>query len=165
MMSPASARRGVDAGEASTPTQQFTLRIPMIPVGKGRPRFQRSTGRTYTPAQTESAEAQIRYAWIEAGRPRLPDDTPISMRITAHIPRPAGHFKKDGQLSAAGVRAGDWWSRKKPDVDNAAKLIMDALEGFAYRSDACIVSLHAVKLWTDLTPSIHINAKTVGGEE
>ena len=164
MMSPASARRGVDAGEASTPTQQFTLRIPMIPVGKGRPRFQRSTGRTYTPAQTESAEAQIRYAWIEAGRPRLPDDTPISVGVTLEIPRPAGHFKKNGELSAAGRRAGRVWCRQKPDIDNAMKLVMDALEGFAYRSDACVVELTASKLWTRGAPCVIVDMEHIGGE-
>jgi Holliday junction resolvase RusA-like endonuclease len=36
---------------------------------------------------------------------------------------------------------------KKPDVDNVAKLVMDALEGYAYRADAAIADLRAVKLW------------------
>ena len=46
-----------------------TFTVPGPPVGKGRPRFVRSTGRAYTDSQTVSAEQRIHVEWIECGRP------------------------------------------------------------------------------------------------
>jgi Holliday junction resolvase RusA-like endonuclease len=94
------------------------------------------------------AEARVRAAWDAAGRPRIPDDTPISALVACYLRRPPTHYKRNGELSATGQRAGSY-PRKKPDVDNVAKLVLDALEGYAYASDASIVILHIVKEWCD----------------
>jgi Holliday junction resolvase RusA-like endonuclease len=63
-----------------------------------------------------------------------------------YLERPPTHFTTKRELSAVGRKAGNR-PRKKPDVDNAAKLILDALEGYAYPSDAAIVSLLVTKQW------------------
>lgn len=114
------------------------------PRGKNRPRF--GNGRTYTDKETTLAENEIRAAWREAGALRVPDGLAISMEIWLYTERPAGHFKKDGSLSAEGAR--HLCPRRKPDVDNAAKLVMDALNGLAYRDDVDIVHLHVWRAWS-----------------
>ena len=38
---------------------------------------------------------------------------------------------------------------KKPDTDNIAKAILDALNGVAYYDDAQVVELHVVKKYSD----------------
>ena len=122
----------------------ISLRIVGPAVGKGRPRVLK-TGRTYTPKPTVLAEEAIRTAWREAGEVRLPDDAAVSLVVQLCIERPAGHFKRDGSLSAEGQRHPI--PRRKPDLDNAAKLVMDALNGFAYRDDAQVASLVVHRFW------------------
>jgi Holliday junction resolvase RusA-like endonuclease len=39
------------------------------------------------------------------------------------------------------------WPVKKPDADNIAKIICDALNGIAYRDDTQIISLKVLKIY------------------
>lgn len=114
--------------------------------GKGRPRFVKASGRTYTDTSTMRAEARIQLAWLEAGKPRIVDG-PLELVLEAVLPRPGSHYKRDGTLSAAGERS--VWPTKKPDVDNVVKLAMDACNGCLYRDDAQIVWVHVVKRWAN----------------
>lgn len=120
--------------------------IPGEPKGKARPRFDSRSGRTYTPTSTLRAEQRIQTEWIHAGRPTLPDG-PLALHVEIVLARPQGHWKRDGNLSAAGERSA--WPTKKPDLDNAVKLAMDACNGGPYRDDALIVSIHLVKRWAN----------------
>lgn len=120
------------------------IRVPGKPTGKGRPRFVRATGRTYTDAQTVSAEQRVQAAWNAAGQPRLPDG-PLAFELTIVIARPQTHYKRDGSLSATGERSA--WPVRKPDCDNALKLTFDALNGCAYRDDVDIVHAWVVRRW------------------
>lgn len=121
------------------------LEVMDEPAGKGRPRV--ANGRAYTPAQTVKAEAHVRAAWMAAGRPAVSGATPLECTVDCYLRRPVAHYRKDGRLSAAGLAS--LRPLRKPDVDNAAKLIMDALEGYAYPSDAAIVTLTVRKWWAD----------------
>jgi Holliday junction resolvase RusA-like endonuclease len=123
----------------------FTITVPGQPVGKARPRFVRATGRTYTPAETMRAEERVRTAWDLAGCPRLAD-VPLSVTLEVVVERPAGHFKRDGSLSAAGLRAGHY-PVKKPDLDNVLKLVADSLNDRAYKDDAQIVRAMVSRRW------------------
>lgn len=124
---------------------EITLTIVGAPTGKGRPRFDPRTRRTYTDAKTTTAEARVMVAWEQAGRPRLPDG-PVALMITQSVSRPKSHWRRDGTLSAEGRRR-PWPDGRKPDFDNAAKLIADALNGCAYRDDADVVHHWFVRQW------------------
>ncbi|MBX5461659.1 MAG: RusA family crossover junction endodeoxyribonuclease [Steroidobacteraceae bacterium] len=126
-----------------TATSEIVLTIPGKPHGKGRPRF--AGGRVFTDARTQSAEARVLVAWEQAGRPRIPDDTPIAFLVTQAVQRPRSHWRRDGQLSVAGQR--EPWPRRKPDFDNALKLLADALNGAAYRDDVDVVHAWFVRRW------------------
>jgi Holliday junction resolvase RusA-like endonuclease len=121
------------------------LEVMDEPVGKGRPRV--ANGRAYTPAATMKAEAHVRAAWMAAGRPAVSGATPLECVVDCYLKRPQAHYRKDGTLSSAGLSS--LRPLRKPDVDNAAKLIMDALEGYAYPSDAAIVTLTVRKWWAE----------------
>jgi Holliday junction resolvase RusA-like endonuclease len=123
---------------------KFELVIPGKPTGKGRPRF--AKGRTYTDPQTDAAELRVQRAWEDSGSPRL-HDGPLYFRLLIGVERPQGHFKRDGSLSAAGLRAP--FPTGRPDLDNVCKLVTDALNGLAYRDDAQIVTLLADRCWSD----------------
>jgi Holliday junction resolvase RusA-like endonuclease len=83
-------------------------------------------------------------AWHQAGTPRLPEG-PIVLTVEMALARPGGHWKVNGTLSAAGQRS--QWPTKKPDADNVLKLLMDSLNGCAYRDDVQIVNATVVKRW------------------
>lgn len=116
------------------------------PTGKGRARFVKATGHTFTPAATKSHENRVQAAWHAAGCPRLPEG-PCTIDVVLVAARPSGHWKKDGTLSAAGQRADH--PVRKPDIDNALKLVMDALNGCAYRDDVDIVRARVVRRWAN----------------
>lgn len=120
------------------------LHVPGLPVGKGRPRIFR--GRAVTPAATRDAEARIVQHWLDAGSPTA--EGPLSVEVLLCHERPAGHFKKDGSLSAEGLRH-PYPHRTKPDVDNAGKLVLDALNGHAWKDDVAVVTLNVVRRWSD----------------
>lgn len=118
--------------------------VPGPPTGKGRPRFDPRTGRAYTPKGTRLAEGVVRDAWTHAGCPRLPDG-PVAMTVVAVMARPKGHRTAKGLLNKKGKATPR--PTKKPDFDNVAKLIGDALNRHAYHDDAQIVEVGIVKRW------------------
>jgi Holliday junction resolvase RusA-like endonuclease len=119
----------------------FTVLDP--PRGKGRPRF--GNGRAYSDSATRHAESAVRAAWKDAGGETLPPGVPLACEARMYLQRPQNHYKRDGSFSAAGERS--IYPLRKPDVDNAAKLVLDACEGYAYPADAAIVYLHVLKFW------------------
>ncbi|HYR17877.1 MAG TPA: RusA family crossover junction endodeoxyribonuclease [Myxococcales bacterium] len=115
------------------------------PVAKARPRF--TNGHTYTPRATERAEGRIRDAWIAQVGPE-PFTGPVILTVTAHLARPAGHYGKRGlRPSAPECPCG------RPDWDNLAKLVSDALNGVAYRDDGQIVAATMRKRYTEEAPA------------
>ena len=136
------------------------LVIPGKPRGQGRPRFARVGAgvRTYTDAETRSYAERVQTEWIAAGRPMVPKG-PYSVRIAAFMERPAGHFKRDGSLSASGVRSP--YPTGKPDADNIAKLVLDALTGVgALPDDALCVRWRVVKEWGE-TANLVVEARAL----
>ena len=102
--------------------------------GKARPRFTRQ-GRAYTPKNTVDYEGQIKQAYISAGGTLISDTEPILICITAC-------FKK------AKTNKMDY-PTLKPDADNIAKAVCDALNGVAYKDDKQITCLTVDKVWAD----------------
>lgn len=104
------------------------------PQGKARPRFTRQ-GWAYTPKNTVDYEGQIRQAYIAAGGMLISDTETILICITAC-------FKK------AKTNKMDY-PTLKPDADNIAKAVCDALNGIAYKDDKQITCLTVGKVWAE----------------
>lgn len=131
-----------------TPIQFFARGIP-----KGQPRpkaFARGGhAAVYDPGTAEGWKGQVALA----ARPFLksipPDHSPLALRLDFFMPRPKGHFKftKSGgsmilREPAPAYHAG------KPDADNLAKAVMDALTQLGiWRDDACVVDLRVRKFY------------------
>lgn len=124
------------------------LRIAGRATTKQRPRFDPRTKRTYTPPSNIVSENDVRAVWREAGEPRIEDDCAIAIKVVITVVRPASHFRKDGSLSTEGTRH-PVPRNKKPDVDNALKLICDALNYRAYRDDVQIADARVRRIWGD----------------
>ena len=117
--------------------------IPGEPVGKGRPRATAIGGfaRMYTPQKTVSYEARVIDAFARAGGKRL--DGFVSMELTATFALPQStSAKKRKEMNGE-------WCQKKPDADNLAKIVCDALNGIAYEDDRQVVELIVRKRWGD----------------
>lgn len=115
------------------------VRIPMAAIGKARARAGRHGH--YTPAKTKAAEEEIGIRVWVAMEGADPIDGPVSMTIQA-VYRPPSSWSKKRQKAAI---EGQWPKVTKPDTDNIAKLVCDALNGIAYRDDALIADLSVGK--------------------
>ena len=115
-------------------TRCATVELPRI-VGKARPRFTK-VGRAYTPKDTKRAETAIARAWDRAhGKGLAGFDGVVWVDITVH--RPLARSNPKG-----------WEGRQdlsKPDCDNVAKLVCDALNGHAFKDDQQVTRLHVDK--------------------
>lgn len=110
--------------------------------GKGRPRFTRG-GHAYTPKATRDYERAIREAFENApGRPQEPFSGPIEVCIMTRRQLPNSTPKSV-------IREPD---THKPDVDNVAKIVLDALNGVAWVDDAQVTSLAVSKLKRTRSP-------------
>lgn len=127
------------------------------PVGKERPKFNTQTKVAYTPKKTVIAEREIRSLWREAGKPRLADDSALELIIELYVQRPQSHLKRNGELSAEGLRH-PIPRNKKPDVDNAIKLVMDSLNKHAYKDDVQIAKASVIRHWGEW-PKTEITVK------
>jgi len=124
-------------------TGAFTILGP--PTGKGRPRFSRQTGRTYTPGETVKAEDRVREAWRAAGMPG-PYMGPMGMALTVVTARPKSHYRSDGiTLGAQGERQP--LPIRKPDLSNVLKLVEDSLNGCLYHDDQQIAHASITRRW------------------
>lgn len=118
------------------------------PIGKGRPKFSRRGNfiRTYTPEQTVNYENLVKLSWMqkmaESGEEGKLEGK-IHAYIHAYFKIPASVSKKKrAQMLYSGYD-------HKPDADNIAKSILDALNGIAYDDDAQVVSLTVEKTYGD----------------
>ena len=111
------------------------------PVGKGRPRFKRMGNfvQTYTPASTAEYEKLVKLRFQNAGG--VITDKPVRVEITAFFTPPKSIRKREKAEMLANLIL----PMKKPDVDNIAKIILDALNKIAYVDDAQVIELSVIK--------------------
>ena len=122
--------------------------IPGEPVPKGRPRFTKS-GHVYTPKRTKDYEDYIQYLY--KGK-ELQGEIEAEIKVYLQIPKSASKTRKDKLLTERPT--------KKPDLDNLAKTILDALNGLAYKDDSQVVSLLIEKYWSD-NPRVEVKLKEI----
>jgi Holliday junction resolvase RusA-like endonuclease len=125
--------------------QVIELHVAGKTATKGRARFG-AGGQVYTPPSNIISENDVRAVWREAGEPRIEDDIAIAIEVRITVVRPKGHFLKGGNLSAKGLEH-PIPRNKKPDVDNALKLVMDALNTRAYRDDVLVARAIVERHW------------------
>lgn len=126
-------------------TFSLTFHVDLDPVPKGRPRFSKIGGfvRSYTPKKTSDYEAQVK-AIAQNAMTREPLETPLAAFLYFRLPIPKSYPKK----RIAACLSGSERPIKKPDLDNLAKSVLDALNGVVYLDDAQLVSLHVTKVYS-----------------
>ena len=116
------AKGSSTCGETSSQTaHEISFTVPGPPKGKERPRFNRSTGRTYTPKSTRVYEDSVCASYQQAA--------------------PKG-LEKDGIWSAT-LRI-YFADLRRRDLDNILKALLDGLEkGSVFRDDSQVKHIDA----------------------
>ena len=123
------------------------------PKGQPRPRaFARGgKARVYDPGTAEGWKGQVALA-ARAHLPASPLDAPVAVHLRFQLPRPRGHYGRSGLKPSA--------PRKhvtKPDVDNLAKAVVDALVGIGFLKDDRLVWLLLItKRYADAGPGCEV---------
>ncbi|ELC8464943.1 RusA family crossover junction endodeoxyribonuclease [Clostridium perfringens] len=109
--------------------------------GKARPRVCRC--HAFTPKDTVEYEKLVRECYKQQDGRYL--EGPIKALIIAYYKIPKSYSKKRIQ----DIREGLEQPVKKPDADNIAKIILDSLNGVAYKDDSQIIELRVIKRYTE----------------
>lgn len=121
-------------------TMRFTL--PIVPTAQARARHTR-TGRAYK-AASQLANERTLEAMLMPYTPGEPLEGGIELRFTAYMPCPASESKKrkDAMLR------GEIGHTKKPDLDNLAKQLLDAMSRLRFwHDDKQVVRLICEKVY------------------
>lgn len=131
------------------------------PQGKERPRMTKR-GHTYTPEKTREYENLVKAEYDRQCKGRFFGEVgelkmPIKVYIAAYFNIPKSFTK--GKKSAAEYNI--IRPTKKPDSDNIAKVICDALNGVAYLDDTQVVHLVVDKLYTAEKERVYVEIESL----
>ena len=116
-----------------------------VPVPKGRPRMTK-TGHTYTPKETKDYEDLVKWSFIQqVGIYENPPEEPVMVKMVFRMPIPKSYSLR----KLAKIRSQKMACPKRPDIDNLAKIVLDALNGLAYKDDNQIVQMELSKVYSD----------------
>lgn len=120
-------------------------------TGKGRPRFFK--GHAVTPKNTREYEKKVKAEYNNQGGQLF--EAPVRVNITAFKKIPKSYPKKRIRAILAGIEQ----AVSKPDVDNICKIILDALNGTAYKDDTQVVRLVISKKYTESDERVEFEVK------
>ena len=156
-MAPATQQTNKDTKDM---TAFISFSIPGVAVSKGRPCISTRGGfaRAYTPAPTVVYEAQVaaagKQAMADAGMTEVLT-TPLNVRIDVFVQIPKSFTKKKReQALSADIFPG------RPDIDNVAKAILDALNNVVYEDDDQVVNLSVSKRYA-IDPFVSVRISEV----
>lgn len=123
------------------------LHIPSVPVAQPRSRMRTlhlrvggTISQAYVPSKhpVNAFKASVRGEWCYRYGHVAPLDGPLSVELLFVFPRPKNRIWKTKPMPREP-------HDKKPDLDNLAKSVLDALNQIAWRDDSQIVRLTATK--------------------
>ena len=111
--------------------------LPDGVLGKPRPRYTKKNGKAYayTPKKFQDCETKIAYEY-ERQDGSFYDACEVTVQIIVCRKQPKSARKRDTEIA----------DTIKPDIDNIAKLVLDALNGCAYTDDCLVTSLSIDKM-------------------
>lgn len=112
------------------------------PIPQKQTRFVRATGRAYNPSQKDVE--QIRWQ-IRPYAPREPLACAIEMHMTFYLPIPKSASRRVYMQMLNGVIL----PTKKPDFDNLAYLITNALKEIVYADDSLVTDCTIRKRYSE----------------
>ncbi|QCE34392.1 RusA family crossover junction endodeoxyribonuclease [Acetobacteraceae bacterium] len=126
--------------------------------GKARPRFLKGENKIYTQRKTQNQERMIQQYFIASfGKPLLVSPLSVKIELTLEPPKSWTKYKRSHALN------GKILPTIKPDLDNVAKLILDALNGFAYQDDRQVTRLEINRSY-GISDKVQVEISPIGGE-
>ena len=123
---------------------KISFTVPGQPQGKGRAKVTTRNGfaHAYTPEKTILYENLIKMCFLETKAERLQGALEMTIFAFYQVPKSFTKKKRNDALN------GNLTPQTKPDVDNIAKVVCDALNGVAYEDDKQIVELTVKKYYS-----------------
>lgn len=118
---------------------------------KQRPRFNRYSGKTYTPNETIAYENWVKTCYLEKYKDKELMEKPLRVTIKAYFEIPKSTSKKRKKQ----MMDNEILPMVKPDTDNIAKGVLDSLNGIAYKDDKQVVELIVNKFYSN-TPYVSV---------
>ena len=116
------------------------------PIPQKQTKFVRKTGIAYNP----SKKAQDQFQWqVKPYAPSEPLTCPIVLDLTFFVPIPQSKSKVKKRLMANHTIL----PIHKPDIDNLAYLITNAMKKIFYEDDAQIIDMYLHKRYSERTKS------------
>jgi Holliday junction resolvase RusA-like endonuclease len=131
----------------------MTIKLTVLGEPSAQPRHRHYTMgsgvqmhvQTYDPAtQAKQTFASI----LQQDAPKTPIDEPIMLEMNFYMRRPKSHYGTGKNISKIKPNAPEWCATK-PDVDNLAKFVQDALNKIFYRDDSLICQITCRKLYSE----------------
>ncbi len=141
--------------------KRISFTVDCVPCGQPRHRATRG-GRMYLPSDSpvHTFKAAIKSAWVNTGATAFGQGVPVAVSMTAYFPRPKSkQYKKRPMLSEPVT--------SKPDCDNVAKAVLDALNSFAWHDDSQVAKLHIEKWLCEgqTTPRVMVEIMEMAGDQ
>lgn len=130
--------------------------VPGDPCGQGRPIISTINGhpRGVDPAKSRNYKAYVAALAVAAAKEQgwRYTELPLALKICACMPVPKSKSKKYKAACYKGIEK----PCKKPDADNIAKIIADAMNGIVYKDDVQICKLEVYKEFTGEDAEPHV---------
>ncbi len=122
----------------------YEFEVPGKIIGKGRPRLNSYTGTVYTPTRTKDYETLVEQYFLLKYPRFKPFEGRVHVEIEANFEIPKSTKKVDKELMLEHKIN----PTKKPDIDNIVKIILDAMNGIAFKDDTQITKLQVEKIYS-----------------
>lgn len=123
--------------------------------GKDRPRFSRGSKKPHSTRETLKHEAWIRKCYKQQSGQYFTG--PLRVFINVYFKIPKSYTKKQREA----IRTGELYPTKKPDADNIAKVILDALNKVAYKDDTQVIELVVIKRYTEDKERVELEINSI----
>ena len=122
---------------------KYEFEVPGAIKGKGRPRVNSYTGIVYTPTTTKDYEYLVEQYFLLKYPKFKPLEGRLAVNIKAIFSIPKSTMKVDKDKMLENTIS----PTKKPDIDNIVKIILDAMNQFAFKDDTQITKLSVEKVY------------------
>ena len=122
----------------------YEFEVPGKIIGKGRQRQNTYTGSIYTPTRTKDYESLIMQYFLLKYPRYKPFEGRVQVEINALFEVPKSTKKADKEL----MLSNQINPTKKPDIDNIVKIILDAMNGIAFKDDTQITKINVEKTYS-----------------
>lgn len=123
----------------------YEFEVPGKIIGKGRPRLNTYTGNVYTPTRTKDYESLVQQYFMLKYPRFKPFEGRVKVEIDALFEIPKSVKKAEKELMLQNKIN----PTKKPDIDNIVKIILDAMNGVAFKDDIQITKLDVEKNYSE----------------